>query len=72
MKNHTCRRCGNSSLIREFISVRCPICGTYSYMQDAGVPLLWSEHRLGLMFARGGWQWLGVIEPPSWFVANVV
>jgi len=72
MTTNICRRCGNGSLIREYISLRCPICGTYSYLPDAGVPLLWSEHRLGLMFKVGGWQWLGVTDPPAWFVKNVV
>jgi len=72
MDNVSCRRCGNTAMLKSFISVRCPICGEYLFLEKAGDELLWSEHRLGLLFQKGGWQFLGISSPPSWFIENVI
>jgi hypothetical protein len=56
----------------KFHSVRCPICGEYLFLEKAGDELLWSEHRLGLLFQKGGWQFLGISSPPSWFIENII
>ena len=58
--------------MRGVISLRCPICGECVYVPDADDKLLWSEHKLGLLFKRGGWLWLSEFEPPAWFLENVV
>lgn len=72
MSGIICRRCNSAALVKGFISLRCPICGDYFYLPDAGIKELWSEHRLGLLYARGGWKLLGVTEPPGWFLEEVV
>jgi len=72
MKDAHCRHCGNKALVRGMISIRCPICGECEYLPEADDALLWSEHRLGLMFLRDGWRWMGVLDPPDWFLENMV
>jgi len=72
MSKVSCRRCGNGALIMGFISLRCPLCGECVYLPDADEGLMWSEHRLGLMFKTGGWRWMDALEPPGWFIENVV
>jgi len=72
MTDTSCGRCGNKSLLNNFISKSCPLCGEYAHMPKADEGLLWAEHRLGLLFNRDGWHWLSVTEPPAWFLENVV
>jgi len=72
MDNVLCRRCGNTAMLKGFISFRCLICGEYHFLENALDDLLWSEHRLGLLFQKGGWQFLGVSSPPSWFIEKVI
>jgi ribosomal protein S27AE len=72
MDDMQCRRCGNKAFIKGFISVRCPICGEYVFLDEVDDSLLWSEHKLGILLQRGGWRWLSEIEPPRWFLENVV
>ena len=67
-----CRRCGNKSLVRNYISLKCPVCGEYIYLTDARDAELWSEHKIGLMFKRGGWNFIELIEPPRWFFECVI
>jgi len=71
MSEKNCRRCGSGGLVTGFMSVRCPICGDCQYLPVADERAMWAEHRLGLMFARGGWRWLDVFEPPAWFIREV-
>jgi hypothetical protein len=42
------------------------------YRPGADERQMWAEHRLGLLYAGGGWRWLDVLEPPAWFIENVV
>ncbi len=72
MNDVSCRRCGNKAMLVNFISVRCPICGEYLFVEEAGEDLLWAEHRLGLLFQKGGWSLMDVCAPPAWFIENVV
>jgi len=72
MNRPICPRCGSGSLLRGFTSLRCPLCGEYIQMPEADDRLLWSEHRLGLMFKGDGWRWMDVTEPPAWFLENVL
>jgi len=64
--------CGSKWLEAGTVSVRCPICGEVMYLPDADRRSLWQEHRHGLMFRRGGWRLMEVIEPPAWFLDNVI
>jgi len=72
MTRPVCRRCGSIGLMKGVISLSCPICGECVYVPDVDDRLLWMEHRLGLLFKRDGWRWLGEFEPPAWFMENVV
>ena len=72
IKDAPCRRCGNKAHIRGVISLSCPICGECSYLPEADEALLWSEHKLGLMFLRDGWRWIGEVDPPRWFIECVL
>ena len=67
-----CDRCGSGSLIRNFTSLSCPICGEYVQLEADGTEPLWAEHRLGLLFKPGGWRLMDVIEPPVWFLEDVI
>jgi len=71
MAGRHCERCGSGALARSYIGLHCPICGECVYDSSAGRDTLWAEHRLGLMYERGGWLWMAVIEPPSWFIEEV-
>jgi len=66
-----CGRCGNSCMVRNFVSLCCPICGERVQLSDDGAGALWAEHRLGLLFQPGGWRFMDVVEPPGWFLENV-
>lgn len=67
-----CGRCGGKVLVRGFASLRCPICGEYIYLREANEKALWAEHRLGLLFRRDGWGFMNIIDPPPWFLENVM
>ncbi len=67
-----CRKCGNTKWVTGFISLGCPICGERVYAPVADDRLLWSEHRLGLMFRRDGWRFIEALEPPAWFLEGVI
>jgi len=66
-----CSKCGSAALCRSYMGVRCPICGECVYISTDDSVLMWSEHRLGLMYRRGGWLWMAEFEPPSWFIKEV-
>jgi len=66
-----CERCGSGALARTYIGFSCPICGECVYDSSAGRDEMWAEHRLGLMYRRGGWLWMAEIDPPSWFIEEV-
>ncbi len=72
MNGTVCRRCGNKSLVLGYASIRCPLCGEYVQVPVADDSLLWKEHRLGLMFKRGGWFFMDMMEPPAWFFEEVI
>jgi len=72
MSRLNCKKCGSGSLIRAYVSLRCPICGEYAQVDTDDESLLWAEHRLGLTYGRGGWGWMSVIEPPAWFATEVM
>ncbi len=72
MDKVSCRRCGNTMMLKSYTSLRCPICGEYQFQKKASEELLWSEHKLGLLFQKGGWLFLDTILPPSWFIEDVL
>lgn len=72
MGTSRCSKCGSRVLVAGPASLGCPICGSRQYGDEADEGSLWAEHRLGLMFAGGGWRWVEVVEPPDWFMELVV
>lgn len=72
MRGSRCGKCGSAGLVSGPASVRCPVCGGIEYGPGADKRQMWAEHRLGLLYAGGGWRWLDVLEPPAWFIENVV
>lgn len=82
----SCDKCGSKVLIKNYIAVRCPICGKYFFAPEnpersAAEPAapassdaaqsLWNEHKLGLMVKRDGWRWMEVLTPPRWFIQEI-
>ena len=67
-----CNHCGSNVLVRGCISLRCPLCGEYVFMEEANKEEMWSEHKVGLLMKSGGWSFMDIIEPPSWFLEHVV
>ena len=72
MSMRRCGRCGSGGLVKSFISISCPICGERVQLEDSGPASLWAEHRLGLLYRPGGWRFMEVVEPPGWFLEDVV
>ena len=72
MSKLRCNHCGSNVLVRGCIGLRCPLCGEYAFNEEAGEKEMWSEHKVGLLMKGGGWRFMEIIEPPAWFLENVV
>jgi hypothetical protein len=68
----SCTKCKSAKLVRGAASMGCPVCGARVYDPCAAKGELWAEHRAGLMYRRGGWEWIDVLDVPRWFVEEVM